>query len=515
MRDVIISVAGRWWYPHKWFWVILAGVVLLRIPNLYEPYWYGDEGIYLTVGQALSRGDRLYAEIMDHKTPLIYWMAALAYTLYRFKLLLLVSSLISTCLFYALTRRLIEGKVSQLLTTLLFALAITLPRYEGNIVNGELVLMPFVLGAFYVFWRGFPSSSQKLPVLTKYFRQTHWSVPVSIGALYGMAVLTKVPSGFDLAALGVFLALLPHIWSRKLYTSVLRYAGLIGAGFGAILAASMIWFLIRGTLSAYIDFGLLYNFRYIESWGSPFENRLAQLAASSVGRIGILGGFILAVRFLVPTKQMALRWALIWLGMSLFAATLSLRPYPHYFIQVMPAAILTLGLVLQVPKRMAVFGVASVLFTVLVVDQLHTRPYPTAAYYQNFIELITESKSGLEYMQWFDQKTLGTYLVAQWITNHVEPSERVYIHGSEPMVYALADRSPVGRYLVHFHVASVGSYDEVLESLTSHPPEFVLDYMQSEDTFPALYLLLGEVYEPYFEIDRVKIYQYQGSPMLQ
>ncbi len=47
-------------------------LVLLRIPNFFEPYWYGDEAIYLTVGNALNHGGKLYTTIIDHKTPLIY-----------------------------------------------------------------------------------------------------------------------------------------------------------------------------------------------------------------------------------------------------------------------------------------------------------------------------------------------------------------------------------------------------------------------------------------------------------
>ena len=32
--------------------LLLLLVVLLRIPNFFEPYWYGDEAIYLAVGQS-------------------------------------------------------------------------------------------------------------------------------------------------------------------------------------------------------------------------------------------------------------------------------------------------------------------------------------------------------------------------------------------------------------------------------------------------------------------------------
>ena len=40
---------------------------------------------------------------------------------------------------------------AQNITTLVFALLTTLPMLEGNIANGELILMPFVLTGMYGF----------------------------------------------------------------------------------------------------------------------------------------------------------------------------------------------------------------------------------------------------------------------------------------------------------------------------------------------------------------------------
>ncbi|MBD3279784.1 MAG: hypothetical protein GF390_03690, partial [Candidatus Pacebacteria bacterium] len=32
---------------------LLSVIAILRLPNFFEPYWYGDEAIYLTIGNAL------------------------------------------------------------------------------------------------------------------------------------------------------------------------------------------------------------------------------------------------------------------------------------------------------------------------------------------------------------------------------------------------------------------------------------------------------------------------------
>ena len=52
------------------YWIILFLMFLiLRIPSLFEPYWYGDEGIYLVLGQAIRKGVTLYSHIHDNKPP--------------------------------------------------------------------------------------------------------------------------------------------------------------------------------------------------------------------------------------------------------------------------------------------------------------------------------------------------------------------------------------------------------------------------------------------------------------
>ena len=47
---------AKWLVVHEAILIILGVVVFLRVPSLFEPYWYGDEGIYLTIGRAMRSG---------------------------------------------------------------------------------------------------------------------------------------------------------------------------------------------------------------------------------------------------------------------------------------------------------------------------------------------------------------------------------------------------------------------------------------------------------------------------
>lgn len=53
----------------KWLCVLMALVVILRVPSFFEPYNYGDEMIYLTLGQGMRQGLTLYKDIHDNKPP--------------------------------------------------------------------------------------------------------------------------------------------------------------------------------------------------------------------------------------------------------------------------------------------------------------------------------------------------------------------------------------------------------------------------------------------------------------
>ena len=52
--------------------VILFLIFVLRFPSLFEPFWYGDEGIFAAVGRNLNLGGTLYKDAWDNKPPMIY-----------------------------------------------------------------------------------------------------------------------------------------------------------------------------------------------------------------------------------------------------------------------------------------------------------------------------------------------------------------------------------------------------------------------------------------------------------
>src|SRR3989344_1570657 len=127
--------------------LLVLFAIVLRIPTLFEPYWYGDEAIYLTLGEGIRQGLLLYRDLFDHKPPLIYLLASLSGSLFWFKFALLLSSVLSIVLFWKLAGWIFENKFRPIFfSSIVFTLLTTLPTLEGNIANSELFMLALTLG---------------------------------------------------------------------------------------------------------------------------------------------------------------------------------------------------------------------------------------------------------------------------------------------------------------------------------------------------------------------------------
>mgnify|MGYP003965407947 FL=1 len=262
----------RWLHSHLILLLALVLLLALRIPNFFEPYWYGDEGIYLTIGNAIRNGEKLYTDIVDHKTPIIYFLAAVPNQL-SFRLLTLVWMMTSTIAFYGVALKLLKKKLPTAISTFIFVFLTSVPWLEGNIPNGELFVMGFVLVGAWIML--------KTKVLEYFFNQKKEFSGVQnrfklyiVGVLFGLAILTKIPGLFDVVAwLAAFwfmltnqIDLLFNSKSRLQWFQLLKKTSYhlfwLVLGMVTPILGSIIYFTAVGSGQDYLQFGLLYNFHY-------------------------------------------------------------------------------------------------------------------------------------------------------------------------------------------------------------------------------------------------------------
>lgn len=490
----------KWLDLHSPLLFILLILFLLRVPNFFEPYWYGDEAIYLTLGNALKQGSRLYTEIIDHKTPLIYYLAMVPSQLW-FRVLLLGWMTAATIAFHRLAQIILNKRLWSCLATLLFVVLTSIPWFEGNIPNGELFVMGFVLvGANLLINSSFFShflDGKNTIKINKH--ESLWLL--SAGFMFGLGVLTKVPAVLDAIAffsIGWFTLSNYFLKKKKKFSLqkkdiqkikiTTQNILLLVIGLVTPILISIGYFVLRGSGQAYLDYGLLYNFRYADYWQLAFNSPILLFFFSFSGKIVLLVllGIGLSLLGLLVTPQF--QFIAIWFGLALVGSTLSNRPYPHYFLQLIPALSLLIVYYIQtvIKKSMlqTVFATILIAIFISVLSLLQVRPYATYKYYKNFTQFLTGSISLEEYNASFDQLMTDNYKAARVIKD--AGCKRIFIWGTNPTLYALSGTAPSGRFTVSFHIKDFDAFEETLESVKQNKPKFIIIMKNETHPFPEL-----------------------------
>lgn len=514
---------------HALLLVLLLLVVALRIPNLTEPYWYGDEGIYLAIGQSLNKGAILYQDIVDHKTPLIYYLAKV-HTQLNFRLLLMGWMLVSTAFFYAIAMKMFSSRKFASIATAIFVVLTTLPWLEGNIPNGELFVIGFVLVGGYLILKsrlGRVLLSQKNLSAEKKLSRDDAILLTSGGFFIGLGILTKVPALFDLVGFGG-LALIslagafsfaPH--KSQKFLKVLKERildfGLIFAGVLIPILISILCFAMKGALPDYLKYGLLYNFHYAGTWNLPFESQILQFLFTLPGKLLVAVVFIASTLLMSKKLSRAFQFSAIWFVMALFASLLSNRPYPHYFLQLVPPLALMIGAgIAQVSKSLRnkkpqeiIFPVVGLVktigLTLLVLFLLGVRPYPTLEYYQRWFDLAQNKISKEEYTAKFNYIMRENYQVATYLRER--GADRTFIWGTNPMLYALSDTWPASKFIVAFHIKDMDAFDETLSEIMTVQPKFIVTMDKENIEFPEFFDFLYNNYEKVEQTDHMSVWK--------
>lgn len=507
---------------HAAILIIVALVLIARLPNLSEPYWYGDEAIYLTIGQALNKGYTLYSEIIDHKTPIIYYLARVG-TQFNFRVLTMVWTAAATALFYIVSFQLFGRRKQATLAAGVFALLTTMPWLEGNIPNGELFVLGFVLaGAALLtttkYWKSFfdakatasALSSKRQPLLL-----------LLSGMFLSLGILTKVPAVFDLAAflsIGFLSGLLTLTSSQSLVQKRTALVELIGqwillfVGVAVPIVVSILYFVSKGAGNDYLQFGLLYNFRYAGTWQLDIQNPVLAFLFTFPGKLTALAAVVALVSIFHRRLRPQLSFSVLWFYLALVATLLSNRPYPHYLVQLIPPFALMVALLVHevqvlgkrlfsksssVPVSVGILSVSalSIFLVVAPLLFLQVRPYPALSYYQRWWLLVSGRLPSDVYRNSFNAYMNDNYIAAKIIKANL--TDRMFIWGTNPMLYALSGASPAGRFTVAFHIETFDAYDETLQDIMRVKPEFIVVMNDHAESFPELQQYLRTNYKPH------------------
>lgn len=482
-----------WCNRYEWPLILIILVLVLRLPSLVMPHYYGDEEIYFVMGRAWREGVPLYQAMFDHKPPLIYIMAGMAPTMLAFRGLLSLLMIIHTILFWKLAE-LFWSKTRPLLayvSTIIFVLVTTLPTFEGLTVNAELLMMIPVTAAVLILWKAKPSEWQKF---------------LFAGLLGGIGWLFKIPVVADMVAIGLFFFVFNKssvvAGIKALFSwSFLAYA----LAFAAPLISTFVYYYIKGTGPDYLATVLTVNLGYVSSWSTstytfnPFKSGLFVRAI-------ILVVFTLALYLVRKKLDKSLVISSLWVAFALFGALLSARPYPHY-LQELAAPLSLLVPFVFVAETILSWGVIATLIAsgILVQKQINFWGYPTVSVYKTYWEYATKKIGWNEYLARFDNAPRN-YAIATYLNERLQEDDQIYIWGTDPTVYNLTNRLPSGgKYIVSFHVRDLKMYDYTMEHLLKSNPKYIV-VMPGSGEFPELTTLIDQKYVPAKTIDNTEIY---------
>jgi len=465
------------------FAVLITTIFLiLRLPSLFEPYWYGDEGIYLTIGQAVQKGVTLYSRIHDNKPPTLYYLASIGLTVFGFRLLLLLWMIPTVYVFFKLCRHFFDLKISQILT-LVFVVITSIPVVEGHIANAEIfMLLPTILAFYWILNR--PLTNLWLFVS---------------GLLLGFAFTIKVPVAIEFGLICLWIIYQTLFARSKNIKNIFYHLVSLTFGFFLPIFIYFIYFFFKGASASFLYSALLQNFGYLSSWttgshsGSASQGGLSQRLL-----ILLLYWLFLGVLSLKKIINPQFLFIASWLGATTFGALLSERPYPHYLIQTIPPLILAAGLAIsqQIIPRLINLSIIICFVAIVLAGKFYT--YPVLSYYSNFYQYVLSRKSASDYRSYFGSRVNLNLEISQYIQQHTTPQDKIFVWGDEPYVYALSQRLPSSRYTVAYHILDFNGYQETMDRLKAYLPKYIAIYPMTSRPFPEL----DDFIDKYYYLDK-------------
>lgn len=421
----------------KWAWgvllLILALAVLLRLHLLSVPL-ERDEGEYAYAGQLILQGIPPYIHVYNMKMPGIYGAYALALSLFgqtqtSVHVGLMVMTLGSIVLLFFLGKRLFST-AAGLSAGAGYAVLSVSSSLQGVHAHAEHFVVFFALGAILLLFHAVDSEKRRSLFLGL------------SGFFFGIAFLMKQHGAFFLVS-GVFYLLYLGFYKnqfspRRTFLNVL----ILSSSALVPFSATCIIFWLLGNFDKF----WFWTFTYARQYASiiSFSQGLSNLGPKlfdlikSAPLLWVLAVISLPILFRFREKKSES----LFLGLLLFFSIVSTTPgfyfRPHYFVLILPAVSLLIGVSVVSMKRFFSTANASLL----------KKSLATAVFVIALAHAVYQERSYLFEMNTYaaSRQTYGadpfpeSVEVARYIKDHTSKKDRIAVLGSEPQIYFYSDR---------------------------------------------------------------------------
>jgi len=495
------------WSPEAATWDTLllscGSALLLYLLLQLVLFPYGrDQGIYHVVADNVHKGIAPYRGTWDFKPPGIFFVFALAQTLFG-------TSQVAIRLLEAL------GLVS-----LVGAFCILSRRFVGDIRPGLLggvfavlthvqlefwhTAQPESFGAMVLAWALVAATwHPRGPSAHHYYQHGAWALA---GALYAAAALLKPPLGG-----GYVVSLGFALWKVHQSSSPLRWrryvmpivAFVIG---GAVpVAATAAYFLAKGAWADLYETLFVFTPHYTKlgfrpEWLLGFIFLSVEqwvFAFSAFNVVGMM--LLLALPPLASSERAGMAHVAGVVGFQLVGVALQAKFFPYHYGAALPFAGLLAGWgfwkLWSRARQHAVGLLGCVVMVVLLYDARTATRDTEESFWERCAlrmqalrnpDLRTSLLDSLGSVA--DVNAHANRSVAMWLADHLPAGTPVYVWGFEPVIYALSGHPSASRYIYNVPQRVPWSRETsrpiLLQELTAHPPSAIV--VEHRDVFPVV-----------------------------
>jgi len=449
---------------------LLVCVALVRLRLAGAPL-ERDEGEYGYAGQLLLQGVTPYQLVYNMKFPGTYYayslmLAMFGQTAWGIRVGLMLANAATTLGVFLLARRL-AGERAALIAAVAFAV-LSLDRWIMGVFAHatHFVILPATAGLL-LLDRGL-GSRRLVPLL-------------GAGILLGTSVLMK-QHAVVFVALGLALVLWRDVVTdRAPLGTVLRRAGALALGAFAPFAILCATLAARGVFGRFWFWTIQYAREYVTEvpWSSAMSSLASGLrtVTAATWPLWALAALGLAGLWLVPWRRETRAFACAFLVASFLATCPGFYFRAHYFIVMLPALALLVGVGvvslqrLCAPRLTAVGSI--VVATAVFLAALLACVVPERGY------LFSMSGEDLSRTRYGRNPFVEAPAIARYVEQRTSAAARIAVIGSEPEIYFDARRRSATGYIYMYPLMEPQALaprmqDEMIREIEAAHPEYVV-----------------------------------------
>ncbi len=475
--------------PTAPYLAIAGAVLVLGAASLTDPFGR-DQGTYAYIGYALLQGQVPYLDVFQAKPPLTSLIHALALALFGHSMTAI---------------RLLDLLWTLATAILLYRVAAIALRHDGLALVAALAY-PLMYYAFGFWDTAITDGWTNLPALAGIALFAHAFAPEGAAPrrlldwyLAGLFIALAVLLKYTLVVLVGLLALwgLFRLWNQ--WSRLAAAAMASAAGFATPLLVAGLALYAAGALPAFIEIqAMMRDYAAIRVPATAWRSIIAPLGAFYLSWtyllvIALLGGGYLVWRSLRERAGGALTpgFIVLWALAAYGSAWLQGKYFAYHLLPMLPPAAIfaAVGIdallrpLLELARNAALRGAA---IGTAALALVFATGIPGAAYDAGALAVGRLDWSRHWQGDRFNFRTFylrDIVAVAAHLRQTTAPEDRVFVWSFEPMIYFLARRRPVSRFIYDFPLASIYGRPwfrrELMDRLAAEPPAaFVIQHRE-------------------------------------